>query len=172
MAKFKVLFWGVFLITYMIVGCAKNSSDGSSPSPQETTPKSGNDENQKSLNPTTELKVYEGLSPAFNDFQAVNVNAGKLNFDFSYKAQQDAALILNLAGVKSTLLGCDDSNIKLYFNLYRMGTDGKIDMSSNDGLGPSPSRVEKGVQYVLRAELDLDKSCLAIRYNFSIQKIP
>ena len=160
----------------MIAGCGKDSASNSSslsPAPQSPTPHaSGGDQGQ-------ELKVYEGVNnPVVNVFQAENVSQEEAHFDFTYLPQQDEGLAL--VSVKSYLIGCQDSDIGLGFDLFHAGRDGNIDFSSYDQLGPAPVfdnesgpapiPVKRGQKYLLRVILTLQKSCLGLRYNFGVQE--
>jgi hypothetical protein len=100
----------------------------------------------------------------------VNVKQGKFHFDFTYKPQQDEEIILNLESIKSTLIGCHDSDIGLLFSLYHQDEDGKINFSSFKGLGPSPTPLKMNTLYVVRVTLILEKSCIGMLYYFGIQR--
>ena len=159
----------VFLLSlFLIAGCGRDSGSSSSspsPTPQSPAPKTRTD-NQGSNEPQ-ELKVYEGGNPALNKIQLVNVTQGQANFDFTYQPQQDEAL--TLTSVKSYLIGCKDSDIGIGFDLFHAGPDGKINFSAYDQLGPAPTLVKRGLQYLVRVNLTIRKSCLGMAYNFGVQ---
>lgn len=114
------------------------------------------------------LEVYEGNNFKANEIRALNTSEKKLTFDYSYVADQDETL--TLTNLKDNgIIGCDDAHFGFQFSLYHLGQDGKIDLSGYEGIGPAPTKVKQGEQYVVRVTLTLDKSCTALGFDFGIQ---
>lgn len=158
------------LVLLIATGCSQSSHTESTGSPGQTRSQDQNPSGQQqNTNTVQTLKIYDGSSNSLNKFQAVNVDPGKLFFDFDYSPDRDEALALNFESIKSTLLGCADSDIGFEFNLYQKTSDGNIDLSTYEQLGPSPIAVTKGTPYVLRANLSVRKSCLGIAYSFKVE---
>lgn len=161
----------ILLVTLlMVAGCSQSSHTETTTPPgnsnhQDPTPAG----EQPDVNPIQALKIYDGTSNSLNKLQAVNVEPGKLFFDFDYTPAQDEALVLVYNSVKSTLIGCANSDIGWDFTLHQKKSDGKIDLSTYKGLGSAPTEVIQGTPYFVRASLNIRKSCLGMAYSFIIK---
>lgn len=159
-----------FVMLLMVSGCAQSSDTHNTKSPanpnaQDPAPA----DPQQNSNPIQGLKIDDGTNGSINKFQAVNVEPGKFFFDFDYAPTQNEDLTLVYNSVKSTLIGCADSDIAFDFTLHQKNADGKIDLNAYKGLGPAPVGVAQGTPYIVRVSLDVRKSCLGIAYSFIIK---
>lgn len=167
----KFYFILAIILCLLLAACGKETPPISQPSQGDLA---DNASHQPPPHPGAQtLVVYsKGGSPQLNEFHATNVKQGKPTFDFPFTPAQDGSMSLAMNTVKSTLLGCNDSDIGLQFSLYRAAADGSIDLSGYDSLGPSPISVKKGGQYVVRVMLSLNKDCLGLDYRFGIDVAP
>ena len=154
----------------IVTGCRQSSDTEKTVSPEQSNRQGPTPANpQQNSNPNQALKIYDGTSGSLNQFQAVNVEPGKFFFDFDYTPKKDEQLTLVYESVKSTLLGCANSDIGFDFTLHQKNADGKIELNAYKGLGPSPVDVTRGTPYIVRVSLDVRKNCLGLAYNFIIE---
>lgn len=154
--------FSIFILSlFVTVGCAKESSNSSSPSSNRQSPSPDTD---RKSNYSQVLKIYDGTDQNLNSIQEVNVSSGQLAFDFTFKAIEDLELSLPVFFGKFYLIGCKESDIATDFEVFHSDPNGKLDSPTK-----FPVLVKQGNDYVIRVNLYLRTSCLGLRYNFAIQ---
>ena len=162
----------MFAFFLLVSGCGNHSTSVTQIT-SGTTDQSSNQNQTPPVSGAPVLALSEtGETPHHNVFQATNVSSGLFTSDFTFTADQDEKLILDLNSIKFTLLGCDTSDIGVQINLHPTHSDGSIDLSAYQSLGPAPILINKSAQYVARVNLILKKSCLGLSLRFDIIAAP